>query len=267
MTNENAVKGMSIKKKALIVLCALVSVVVIVATSVLATVALLTSSATVANTFTIGNVGIKMLESKVTLEGELFDEGKTKVDANVYKLVPNKTYIKDPVITVDAESEKSYLFITVRNDIAAIAADDAANGKPSIAYQLKQNGWAEYGEVATGKIYVYTGVASKNDVAPGAMLDNGKFDHDKEAALVVPGSYPVFQTFSIAEDADVSKYGAAKININAFAIQKAGMSNVDNAWEKVLEIYTYIHSGTSTPATPPTSGGTTEGDESQGEGA
>ena len=90
MTNENAVKGMSIKKKALIVLCALVSVVVIVATSVLATVAYLTSSAAVSNVFTIGNVGITMTETKVDSDGKKLASGE-QVDTNTYCLVPNKT--------------------------------------------------------------------------------------------------------------------------------------------------------------------------------
>lgn len=247
MTNENAVKGMSIKKKALIVLCALVSVVVIVATSVLATVALLTSSATVTNTFTIGNVGIMLKESKVNLDGEVLDGGE-KVDANIYKLVPNKTYVKDPTITFNEGSEKSYLFITIRNDLAAIAAKGENFTTPdytkaSIAYQLMQNGWAEYAEVATGKVYVYVG--SKDAASMGAT---GKFVAQSDvdyggAACVNSGEIKLFENFSIKEDANISAYGAAEITIRAFAIQDSGIANVDAAWAAVLQHYPYIHTG------------------------
>lgn len=264
MTNENAVKGMSIKKKALIVLCALVSVVVIVATSVLATVALLTSSATVTNTFTIGNVGIMLKESKVDLEGKLVDGGVTKVDANVYKLVPNTTYVKDPTITFNEGSEDSYLFITVRNDLSGIAAkgEIAEEGaapdysKASIAYQLMQNGWAEYKEVATGKVYVYVGRPTDGTLAEG-MNANGTYKQGAKALCVSTGEIKLFDHFSIADDADVSAYGAAEITIRAFAIQDSGIATVDAAWAAILQHYPYIHTGTTT-------GGTTGGNTGSG---
>ena len=121
MTNENAVKGMSLKKKALIVLCALVSVVVIVASSVLATVAYLTSSAAVSNVFTIGKVTMTMTETKVDADGKKLASGE-QVDTNTYHLVNNKTYDKDPTIFIEKGSENSYLFVLVRNDLSAIAA-------------------------------------------------------------------------------------------------------------------------------------------------
>ena len=237
MTNENAVKTMSLKKKALIVLCALVSVVVIVATSVLATVALLTSSATVTNTFTIGNVGITLKESKVNPDGTLFDDGATKVDANIYNLVPNTTYVKDPTITVTEGSENSYLFVTIRNDLTSIAANDPGNDKPTIAYQLKERGWAKYAEVATGNVYVYVGDHSES------MDTDGVYVAGSPAECVNEGTYQLFDTFSIKPDADVSAFGAAEITIRAFAIQDAGLSTVADAWAAVLQHYPYIHTG------------------------
>ena len=262
MTNENAVKGMSIKKKALIVLCALVSVVVIVATSVLATVAYLTSSATVSNVFTIGKVGITMTESKVDSEGrKIVGEGAAQVDTNSYHLVPNKTYDKDPTIHVNDGSEDSYLFITVRNDLERIADATDPTNKPTIAQQLKKNGWAQYTTVATGNVYVYVGCEANNDVVAGAMTAEGKLADGAAACLVNEGDYKLFEQFSISKTADVSAYGAAKININAFAIQDSGLTTVAAAWDAVLDTYPYIHSGTTTGGT---TGGNTSGNTGSG---
>ena len=117
---QNAAKaalGLSFKKKILLALVTLVAVVGIVSASVFATVAYLTSSAAVSNVFTIGSVGITMTESKVNPDGTLYDGGATRVDTNTYHLVPDSSYSKDPIIYVNDKSEKSYLFVLVRNDI------------------------------------------------------------------------------------------------------------------------------------------------------
>lgn len=244
MANENAVKGMSIKKKALIVLCALVSVVVIVASSVLATVAYLTSSAAVSNVFTIGNVGITMTESKVDVNGVAVDGGQTQVDTNTYHLVPDKTYVKDPHITVATGSENSFLFVLVRNDISAIADDE----KPSIAQQMAANGWAKYTKASTGWIYVYVGMDG-NGASLVPASDASKTDASTFAYTAKPvneGVYYLFREFSIDPDANISTYGAAKITLTAVAIQNQGFNNsVDAAWAAVVATYPYIHTGNS----------------------
>ncbi|MBO7177983.1 MAG: hypothetical protein J6V69_02670, partial [Clostridia bacterium] len=114
---------MTTKKKLFVAIAAVASAVILVLVSVFATVAYLTSSAAVSNVFTIGNSMIIMDESKVTPDGVVVTDkdGKVeRVDTNSYHLVPNSTYVKDPIITMKAGSESSYLFIIVRNDIEAI---------------------------------------------------------------------------------------------------------------------------------------------------
>ena len=207
MTNENAVKGMSIKKKALIVLCALVSVVVIVASSVLATVALLTSSAAVSNVFTIGNVGITMTETKVDADGKKLASGE-QVDTNTYCLVPNKTYDKDPKITVLEGSQNSYLFVLVRNDISGIADNSDPVNKPTIAQQMAKNGWAKYIKASTGWVYVYVGFDENGvSLVPTSDADrteDGAFNYT--ATTVNQGTYSLFTQFSIDTNAPISSF-------------------------------------------------------------
>ena len=260
----NVVK-MSLKKKLVIALCTLVGVVAIVVSSVLATVAYLTSSAAVSNVFTIGNVGIKMYESKVNPDGTLPEGEVTKVDTNTYHLVPNKTYIKDPTITVDAGSEHSYLFVIVRNDIEAIECQDATHTtatdendalhNPTIAMQLAANGWAKYTKVASGWVYVYVGFT---DGASNVVYNNTEknkvagSEFTYAAQTVNSGSFKLFDSFTIDEHANTANYGAAKVTLSAYAIQQAGftegnenVTGVDAAWAAIIETYPYIHTGTA----------------------
>ena len=244
--NETKAVSMTFKKKLLIVLVALVSVVAIVVTSVLATVAYLTSSAAVSNVFTVGNVGIVMNEAKVNPDGTLYDGGVTRVDTNTYHLVPNKTYLKDPTITVNAGSENSYLFCLVRNDLVEIAKNTA--DCPSIATQLKNFGWAEYTTASTGKVYVYVGFADEAAKTGSLVPDNGVFATGTSVAKAVHAGnqYKLFEEFTIKEDANVSNYGAAKITLTAVAIQIAGFeNNLDGAWEAVKAAHPYIHTGSN----------------------
>ena len=232
----------SAKKKMIIVLCSLVAAVAIVVASVTATVAYLTSSAAVSNVFTIGNVGITMTESKVTTDGVKTDDGATQVDTNTYHLVPNKTYSKDPRITVNAGSEDSYLFVLVRNDIQSI--EDPS--KDTIAMQLAANGWAKYTKASTGWVYIYVG--DKANVPDGDVERTADtaytYAAGKETA-VTQGEYYLFKEFSVAAKADVSTYGAAKITLTAVAIQKSGFDTLADAWAAVVETYPYIHTGTN----------------------
>lgn len=253
-TNQNPNGRMSLKKKLLITLGAMVGVVAIVVTSVLGTLAYLTSSAAVSNVFTIGNVGITMDEALVDADGKtIVGEGAKRVDTNTYKLMPGKKYDKDPVIHVNSGSEDSYLFVLVRNDLESIAWDkpSAENpAHPSIARQMRENGWVEYTTASTGKIFVYVG-GKENTL--DTLLEN-----DGANVELTAGDYPLFKSFSVSPDADVSLYGAAKITLTAVAIQKDGFSSdapgtenaktaLDKAWAAVIATYPYIHTGSGQP--------------------
>ena len=112
-------------------LMAVVAIVLIVVISVSATFAYLTSEAEVVNTFTVGDVEITLDEADVNEYGEMlnsdnevFEDGDTlaaRVETNEYKLIPGHTYTKDPIIHVDEESEKCWLYAKITNGLGADA--------------------------------------------------------------------------------------------------------------------------------------------------
>lgn len=236
-------------KKVIVALVALVAAVAIAVSSALLTIAYLTSSAAVSNVFTIGNVGITMTESKVNPDGTKTDGGATQVDTNTYHLIPDKTYTKDPRITVKEGSVDSYLFVLVRNDIEAIEAQ----GESTIAHQLAANGWAKYTRASTGWVYIYVGftedgeghtvtkVPAADVTATAPTLNFAQTEFPK----VNKGDFILFESFSIASNANISAYGAAKVTLTAVAIQKEGFSTLADAWEAVVKTYPYIHTGTT----------------------
>ena len=122
-------------KVLLLTLCAAL----LVCATVLATMAFLTDTAEVKNTFTVGNVDITLDEAKVTVYGKA--DGTDRVIENDYKLIPGKTYTKDPTVTVATGSEDCYLFVKVENDIANALISTSTNDTKTIADQMEDNGW------------------------------------------------------------------------------------------------------------------------------
>lgn len=185
------------KKVFLTVLCA----VALVVASVLGTMAFLTSKDKVNNTFTVGKVAITLDEAQVNDMG-VADTTAARVKANTYKLIPGHEYTKDPTIHVAADSEDSWIFVKVENGLSAIEADT------TIADQIKANGWTAL-EGATGVYYKnYTSSTAATDLA-------------------------VFGAFKIKDNADVSTYSNAKIDVYGYAIQKDGFDTVAAAWAEV----------------------------------
>ena len=184
---------MRTKTKALVLaLCA----VLLVVTTVFVTMAFLTSEDSVQNTFTVGEVTISLDELDVDdsdNDGSTTDRDK----ANEYKLIPGKTYTKDPTIHVGANSEDCYLFVKVENGLVNAEAD----GNTTIAAQMIANGWSLVdGET---NIYVYEEVVTA-----------------ETGANVV-----VFSSFTIDGETVVADYETAEINVTAYAIQAEGFEN------------------------------------------
>ena len=260
MNEISAVKsGFSAKKKLIIALVAVVGVIAIAVSSVFATVAYLTFSSAVSNTFTIGNIGITMDEGKVNSDGQHEDGGVTRVDGNSYHLIPGKSYDKDPVIHVHADSEDSYIFVVVRNDIKDIAADTAEC--PTIHDQMLKNGWALYGQVSTGPVYVYVGEDCSG------LADDGKYNASIYPVQAVHENtdYPIFSKFYLDKNCEdkLHLYGGAKVTVTAYAIQDDGFNgNADQAWAAIVAAFPFLHTGTNNTGGGTASGGTDGGTES-----
>ena len=187
---------MKSKKKVFVtVLCAAALVVA----SVLGTMAYLTSQTeTVTNTFTVGNVAITLDETDVTPMG--VKDTDARVQGNEYKLIPGHTYIKDPTVHVDENSETSWLFVKVDNGIS----DLEATGNTTIAEQMKAKGWT----LVTGTTNVY---AYAQKVTAGQDIK-------------------VFENFTIKGNAAVADYADKTITIEAYAIQADGFGTAAEAW-------------------------------------
>ena len=209
---------MKTKRKALLLsLCA----VLLVVASVMGTMAYLTSTDTVTNTFTVGNVQITLDEAKVNPDGTLVPNAE-RVKANSYKLLPGRTYIKDPTVTVKAGSEPSYVKMTVTfskaNELDAIFAPDGAN-LTSIFNGYNATNWIGKGNTkdaaANTRTYEFwykeTVDAPDADVALDALFDS----------ITVPGSITKEQLKTI---------DGMTITVNAYAIQADGFANAEAAW-------------------------------------
>lgn len=205
------------KKAMLMTLCAIILVVA----TVFGTMAYLTSTDEVVNTFTVGNVAIKLDEAKVNTDGSLV-EGADRVKENSYKLLPGHTYNKDPMVTLLAGSETSYVKMTVTFSKAAELDTIFAPGGAdltSIFGGYDNTNWIAKGstkdataDTRTYEFWYKEAVGAPTaDVALDALFDS----------ITVPGNITKEQLASIE---------GMTITVNAYAIQADGFANADEAW-------------------------------------
>ena len=203
---------------------AIVALVVLVAVaSVLGTLAYLTSTDTVKNTFTVGKVNITLDEAEVDMNGVAVTPAK-RVKKNEYKLMPGHTYTKDPMVTVLAGSEPSYIKMTVTfskaNELDAIFTPTGAD-LTSIFKGYDSANWIAKGNTkdaaANTRTYEFwykeTVGAPTADVALDALFDS----------ITIPGEITQAQLETIKD---------MTITVTAYAIQADGFANADAAWAK-----------------------------------
>ena len=197
--------------------------VLLVCISVGATVAYLTSTDTVTNTFTVGNIQIKLDEAEANPDGSLV-ENADRVKANSYKLLPGHTYNKDPMVTVLSGSESAYIKMTVTfskaNELDAIFASVGGadltsifNGYDSANWIYKGNTKDSEKSTRTYEFWYKEAVSAPNaDVALDALFDS----------ITVPGTITNEQLATIKD---------MTITVNAYAIQADGFADADAAWK------------------------------------
>ena len=192
-------------KKKIVSVCL---VVCLLATAIIGTpLAYFTDEKAVTNTFTTGDVTIKLDETEVDTYGVETGEGR-KEEGNAYHLLPGKTYIKDPIVTVNAGSEECYVFVRVNNTLSGI--ESKAEGYVSIATQMKNNGWSVL-NATDPTLFVYQTTVT----AP-----------EREGVEL-----PVFESFTI--DADLGSITEpGDIEITAYAVQAEGFNgSAQAAWD------------------------------------
>lgn len=190
-------------KKKIVSVCL---VVCLLATAIIGTtLAYFTDEKAVTNTFTTGDVTIKLDETDVDTAGVATGAGR-KEEGNEYHLLPGKTYTKDPKVTVNAGSEDCYLFVKVVNGLAALEAE----GDTTIAAQMAAKGWTS----VTGETNVY--------------MQAGTYSAEE--------SVTVFDTFTIdtaATAEDLTGIDQVQVVITAYAIQAEGFNSAQEAWDAV----------------------------------
>ena len=208
------------RKVLVLALCA----VLLVSATIMGTMAYLTSSDTVTNTFTVGNVQIKLDEAKANADGSLVPNAD-RVKANSYKLLPGHTYNKDPMVTVLNGSESSYVKMTVTFTKAAeLDTIFAPNGADmtSIFVGYDSANWIGKGVSkdtdSNTRTYEFWYKEAVDGLSGDVELD-ALFDK-----IVVPGTIT---------NAQLATIEGMTITVNAYAIQADGFDTAEAAWAAV----------------------------------
>ncbi len=207
------------RKVLILTLCAAL----LVSASVMGTIAYLTSTDEVTNTFTVGDVQIKLDEAKVTEDGKPV-EGAARVQANEYHLLPGHTYTKDPMVTVLKGSEESYIrMIVTVNEKAALDAIGINTLEVFKGYDA--NKWVLASQKAGGNdnmVYEFRYHTTVNTLKTETEAAADKALEPLFTAIAVPGTI---------DNEQLATLDNLVINIVAEAIQADGFANADAAWE------------------------------------
>ena len=196
-----AKRGVSTKAFAMIL-----AIVALVSITVGGTIAwLMDQTPTVKNTFTVGDVVINLKESPLMADGTY--DAPAEGTQNAYQLIPGQEYKKDPKVTVEAVSEKCYLFVKFEEN------GNAANYIDYTSTLTTKNGWTQ----GTGAIptNVWYRVVEDTDADQSwNLLDGNKITID--ATAVTKGTM------------DAAK--AAELVYTAYAVQFANVDDAAAAW-------------------------------------
>lgn len=180
------------------IILAVASVILIVSLAIGGTLAWLTAKSDVlTNTFTIGQITMTLDEADNTSTSD----GRT-VTGNEYKVLPGDTIVKDPTLTIDADSEDCYVFIAIQNNLPV-----AATGK--IGFEI-ENFNADLTEVDT--------IAAKN-VTIYAYKYNST---DEDDSFITPDgtSIVIFDGIEFPGDIDSSVYDNLVETVNSITTGK-----------------------------------------------
>lgn len=155
----------------------------------------------IVNTFTAGDVSIKLEESD--------SDNDNNPLKNNYKMVPGAKIAKDPKVTVEEGSEKCWLFVKIEE------VNDAAD---FLTYNLRSEWKPLSGE--TG-VYYHDGIVDATDAAkPFYILEQGEEDYAN-------GFVTVKSTVKKADLKDIKTGEEPQLKITAYAIQSDNLTKSD----------------------------------------
>ena len=150
-------------------------------------------SDTVTNTFTYGDINIKLKEST----------------GSDYKIIPGVDIKKDPLVTVLAKSEACWLFVKVEEEGTFVA--------DKVTYSIA-DGWTK-GDGTNIPANVYYREVAANDA-------------NQEFPVLKDNKIYVSDTLTKIDIKDISTT-TPKLSITAYAIQKDGMDSAVKAWAAI----------------------------------
>lgn len=161
----------------------------------------------VVNTFTIGNVGLKLVET----------EGENEVTTKSYTIVPGEIVTKDPTVTVTTGSEPCWLFVKITEDLGALSQSNI-----DFFDYLIAEGWMPVPNQTN--VYYRTVGVKEGDSTIGAsipVLKDNKVTLSKDITL----------DMSNALKAEGAK--APTLTFKAAAVQYDGLTTVETAFAQV----------------------------------
>ena len=220
------------QKTKIILLCVLAVAMILV--SIGGTLAYITSQDTTVNTFTVGRITLTLDEAAVDDYGQAIagaDRVKNRVDP--IRLIPSQRIDKDPTVTVEKGSEPAYvrMILTIHNEpvvseIVNNARHNLGGDYANLLYNWSNNEWVyeDFTVDSTSKTisfeFRYVDVVDAR---------NGE---KKLTALFEGLNLPATLTSEELEELDAGDF---QVDVVAHAIQAAGFSDADTAWQSFDE--------------------------------
>ena len=212
---------MKMKKLLVFVLC----MAIVASISVAATIAYFTDTEAVTNTFTVGKIGIKLDETK-TDEYGVAVAGADRVKANTYKAVPGHEYIKDPTVTIEADSESSFvrMLVTINNmDVFEQACKNEFVGDIFLI-QNYVTGWDK-------DKWVYETAKRDGDTTVYEFRYHEPVSTADQPEKKLDALFATFKLPGVLNNTQVAALDDLSIDVVAHAIQADGFASDDLAWE------------------------------------
>jgi hypothetical protein len=171
----------------------------------------------VVNTFTYGDINIKLDETILDANGNTVDTDNDGTpdrgeSGNVYKMIPGQTITKDPILTVDADSEDCYVFVKLVESTNAKFGD-------FMTYEIDP-AWAALAGV--DGVY-YRVVSAETDLAAGDLAMN----------VIKDKTVTVKDTVTKEMLNNLTDTTYPTLTVTGYAVQQAGMADVAAAWAAI----------------------------------
>lgn len=154
----------------------------------------------VSNTFTYGDMKIELEETDTGLDGDEDD------DTNSYSFEPGSAIVKDPWVTIKAETENCWLLVK---------AEASDNFDEFMEYSMEE-GWKPVDEETYPGVYYREVTSSK---------DEQKFNVIKDNVVTVKDGVTQ-QTLDELEEEDYPS-----LKFTAYAVQKSEVKTAKEAWK------------------------------------